>query len=60
MGRGAEGLAGSRFGVKRVYAEKPRERVLTEEEIRSLWPLFERLQPTEYDPDARSELWERV
>lgn len=34
------------YGVKRVYAEKPRERVLAEEEIRALWPLFDRLQPT--------------
>jgi integrase len=32
-------------GVKRLYVEKPRERVLTEEEVRSLWPLFDRLQP---------------
>jgi len=31
--------------VKRLYVEKPRERVLTEEEIRTLWPLFDRLQP---------------
>jgi integrase len=32
-------------GVKRVYVEAPRERVLTEEELRELWPLFDRLQP---------------
>lgn len=32
--------------VKRVYVETPRERVLTEEELRVLWPLFDRLQPT--------------
>jgi integrase len=34
------------YGVKRVYVETPRERVLTEEELRTLWPLFDRLQPT--------------
>jgi len=34
------------YGVKRLYAEKPRERVLTEEELRGLWPLLDRLQPT--------------
>ncbi|HVR98301.1 MAG TPA: tyrosine-type recombinase/integrase [Thermoanaerobaculia bacterium] len=28
-----------------LYAETPRERVLAEEEIRTLWPLFDRLQP---------------
>jgi integrase len=28
-----------------LYAEKPRERVLAEEEARALWPLFDRLQP---------------
>jgi integrase len=28
-----------------LYAEKPRERVLAEEEVRALWPLFDRLQP---------------
>ncbi len=28
-----------------LYVEKPRERVLAEEEIRTLWPLFDRLQP---------------
>jgi integrase len=33
------------YGVKRVYVETPRERVLAEEEIRTLWPLFDRLQP---------------
>ncbi|HEV8579569.1 MAG TPA: tyrosine-type recombinase/integrase [Thermoanaerobaculia bacterium] len=33
-------------GVKRVYVEAPRERVLTEEELRGLWPLLDRLQPT--------------
>lgn len=33
------------YGVKRVYVEAPRERVLTEEELRVLWPLFDRLQP---------------
>ncbi len=33
------------YGVKRVYAESPRERVLSEEELRVLWPLFDRLQP---------------
>jgi integrase len=33
------------YGVKRVYAETPRERVLSEEEILALWPLFDRLQP---------------
>ena len=32
-------------GLKRLYVEKPRERVLAEEEIRTLWPLFDRLQP---------------
>lgn len=32
-------------GVKRLYVETPRERVLAEEEVRSLWPLLERLQP---------------
>jgi integrase len=32
-------------GVKRVYVETPRERVLTEEELRTLWPLLDRLQP---------------
>ncbi len=32
-------------GLKRLYAEKPRERVLSEDEIRTLWPLFDRLQP---------------
>jgi integrase len=32
-------------GVKRLYVEKPRERVLAEEEVRALWPLFDRLQP---------------
>ena len=34
------------YAVKRVYVEAPRERVLTEEELRVLWPLFDRLQPT--------------
>lgn len=34
------------YGVKRLYEEKPRERVLTEEELGILWPLFDRLQPT--------------
>jgi integrase len=29
-----------------LYAEKPRERVLSEEELRTLWPFFDRLQPT--------------
>lgn len=33
------------YGVKRLYVEKPRERVLAEEEIRTLWPLFDRLLP---------------
>ncbi len=33
------------YGVKRVYVETPRERVLAEDEIRTLWPLFDRLQP---------------
>ena len=33
------------YGVKRLHVEKPRERVLTEEELRALWPLFDRLQP---------------
>jgi integrase len=33
------------YGVKRLYMEKPRERVLTEEELGTLWPLFDRLQP---------------
>lgn len=33
-------------GFKQLYVEKPRERVLSEEEIRALWPLFDRLQPT--------------
>jgi integrase len=33
------------YAVKRVYVEEPRERVLTEEELRVLWPLFDRLQP---------------
>ncbi len=33
------------YGVKRVYVESPRERVLAEEELRVLWPLFDRLQP---------------
>ncbi|HEX3526971.1 MAG TPA: tyrosine-type recombinase/integrase [Thermoanaerobaculia bacterium] len=28
-----------------LYTEKPRERVLSEEELRVLWPLFDRLQP---------------
>jgi integrase len=32
-------------GVKRLYVEQPRERVLAEEEVRTLWPLFDRLQP---------------
>lgn len=32
-------------GFKPLYVEKPRERVLAEEEIRTLWPLFDRLQP---------------
>ncbi len=34
------------YGFKRLYVEKPRERVLAEEEIGALWPLFDRLQPT--------------
>jgi integrase len=34
------------YGVKRVHVEAPRERVLTEQELRVLWPLFDRLQPT--------------
>lgn len=34
------------YAVKRLYAEMPRERVLSEEEIRSLWPLLDRLLPT--------------
>ena len=34
------------YGVKRLYVEKPRERVLAEEEMRALWPLLDRLQPT--------------
>jgi len=33
------------YGVKRVHVEAPRERVLTEDELRVLWPLFDRLQP---------------
>lgn len=33
------------YGVKRLYMEKPRERVLTEDELGTLWPLFDRLQP---------------
>jgi integrase len=33
------------YGVKRVYAESPRERVLAEEELCVLWPLLDRLQP---------------
>jgi integrase len=33
------------YGFKRLYAEKPRERVLAEEEVRALWPFFDRLQP---------------
>lgn len=33
------------YGVKRLYMEKPRERVLTEEELGTLWPLLDRLQP---------------
>ena len=33
------------YGVKRLYVEKPRERVLAEEEARVLWPLLDRLQP---------------
>jgi integrase len=33
------------YGVKRVYVESPRERVISEEELRVLWPLFDRLQP---------------
>ena len=33
------------YGVKKVYAEKPRERVLTESDLRVLWPLLDRLQP---------------
>ncbi|HSS52107.1 MAG TPA: tyrosine-type recombinase/integrase [Thermoanaerobaculia bacterium] len=33
-------------GFKRLYAEKSRERVLSEDEILALWPLFDRLQPT--------------
>ncbi|HEX4962618.1 MAG TPA: tyrosine-type recombinase/integrase [Thermoanaerobaculia bacterium] len=32
-------------GLKRLYAEKSRERVLSEDEILALWPLFDRLQP---------------
>ena len=28
-----------------LYTEEPRERVLSEEELRVLWPLFDRLQP---------------
>jgi len=41
------GLAESNpvHGVKRLYVEKPRERVLAEEEIRALWPLLDRLEP---------------
>jgi integrase len=34
------------YGVKRLYTEKPRERVVTEEEVGVLWVLFDRLQPT--------------
>lgn len=34
------------YGVKKLYEEKPRERVLTEEELSILWPLLDRLQPT--------------
>src|SRR5205823_14165891 len=33
------------YGVKRLFTETPRERVLSEEEILALWPLFDRLQP---------------
>jgi len=33
------------YAVKRVHVEAPRERVLTEAELRVLWPLFDRLQP---------------
>jgi site-specific recombinase XerD len=33
------------YGVKRLYAEQPRERVLSEEEVLALWPLLDRLQP---------------
>lgn len=32
-------------GVKRLYTEKPRERVFTEGELCALWPLLDRLQP---------------
>jgi integrase len=32
--------------VRRVYVEAPRERVLTEKELRVLWPHLDRLQPT--------------
>jgi integrase len=31
-------------GVRRLYLEKPRERVLSEDELRALWPHFDRLQ----------------
>lgn len=34
------------YGVKKLYEEKPRERVLTEEELSLLWPFLDRLQPT--------------
>jgi len=33
------------YGVKRLYTEKPRERVFTEGELGALWPLLDRLQP---------------
>jgi integrase len=33
------------YGVKRLFTETPRERVLSEKELLSLWPLFDRLQP---------------
>jgi integrase len=35
-----------RIPRRHLYAETPRERVLAEEEVRLLWSLFDRLQPT--------------
>lgn len=35
-----------RIPRRHLYAEKPRERVIAEEEVRVLWSLFDRLQPT--------------
>ena len=33
------------YGVKRLYVDTPRVRVLAVVELRELWPLFDRLQP---------------